>query len=448
MNVAELKPLVNDLNNQENFFYSPSSLVAIFNAATVIREEKKIIQLKGIFKKTGTANYGGNFYNKLKDEAGENSITLITPSLIHNSLNDNKTIEFNGFITRRVDKSGRIELLINFIELLAQRVNTFSEEETKKILLINKKVEAGFKDLDSFIKESVYHNKKLTVKIIMGRSAIIDTDIKDAMEAAVSLYNIEFHRVSLSSPAEIIKKIKEIDNDETDVLCVARGGGENLSVFDDAALCEAILNCKTIVASAIGHAQDVTLFEKLSDKKFITPTHFGNYLREIYNSAVAEMENSKAKLIKDITDNLNANYLQQIKNLEDQIKASKELHEKSVSELNINHEGQLKVLQEQISSLSTISKKSKDDSEAIVQELIRMHNQKLLDANELNLQKTEVLQKQIETLKNQQRQSELLLQQSNSLVENYKNNSTAVWVYAVIALIAGLILGALIFSGK
>ncbi len=46
MNVAELKPLVNDLNNQENFFYSPSSLVAIFNAATVIREEKKNYSIK------------------------------------------------------------------------------------------------------------------------------------------------------------------------------------------------------------------------------------------------------------------------------------------------------------------------------------------------------------------------------------------------------------------
>ena len=35
-------------------FFSPASIVAIFNAATVTKEEKKIIQVRGIFKKNGT----------------------------------------------------------------------------------------------------------------------------------------------------------------------------------------------------------------------------------------------------------------------------------------------------------------------------------------------------------------------------------------------------------
>lgn len=35
----------------ESIFYSPSSIVAIFNAAAITKEEKKPIQVKGIFKK-------------------------------------------------------------------------------------------------------------------------------------------------------------------------------------------------------------------------------------------------------------------------------------------------------------------------------------------------------------------------------------------------------------
>ena len=46
-------------------------------------------------------------------------------------------------------------------------------------------------------------------------------------EAAISLYDIEYHRISLSAPEEIIVKIKSLDTPGIDVICVARGGGEN-----------------------------------------------------------------------------------------------------------------------------------------------------------------------------------------------------------------------------
>ena len=161
--------------------FSPASIVAIFNAATVIKEEKRIIQVRGIFKKSGTASYGGFFYNRLKDEASDYSITLITSALMYHQLNHNKTIEFNGFITRRLDKQGRIELNINLVELLDERVNKFSEEDIKKISLISKKIEAGFKDLDSYIKNSLFNERKLVIKVIMGKSGIIDADINGAL---------------------------------------------------------------------------------------------------------------------------------------------------------------------------------------------------------------------------------------------------------------------------
>jgi hypothetical protein len=85
---------------------------------------------------------------------------LITPALIHNQIDDNKTIEFNGFITRKLDKEGRISIIINLIELITQQTNKFSEEEIKKITLINQKIEQGFKDLDAFIKNAIFNNRR------------------------------------------------------------------------------------------------------------------------------------------------------------------------------------------------------------------------------------------------------------------------------------------------
>ncbi|MES2331795.1 MAG: exodeoxyribonuclease VII large subunit [Bacteroidota bacterium] len=422
----------NTLAEKENTnpFFSPSSIVAIFNAATVTKEEKKIIQVRGIFKKTGTVNYQGYYYNSLKDEAGDNSITLLTSALMHNQLEDNKTIEFNGFITRRVEKQGRIQININLVELLAQRVNKFSEEETQKIILINKKVEKGFKDLDAHIKNAIFHNKRIVVKVIMGRSAIIDSDIKKAMEAAITLYDIEYHRISLSAPGEITSMIRLLDNQGADLICVARGGGENLEIFENPEICESIINAQTIIASAIGHAQDVTLFEKLADKKFITPTHFGNYLKEIYEKSIEEFEQSKAKLVHDITSQLSANYGKQIENLTEQLTANRTLHERTITETKLNYEEQKALLQNQLKAFEELASKT--------------------DLEKGNLYAMEIgaLKQQVLSLKEQQVQKDRLIEQAETLASNYKNQLNDVRpaygmriAIIIIAAIIGLAIG-------
>jgi exodeoxyribonuclease VII large subunit len=406
---------------ETNVFFSPSSIVAIFNAATVTREEKKIIQVRGIFKKIGTASYGGYYYNKLKDEASDNSITLLTSAIMHNQLADNKTIEFNGFISRKMEKDGKISIHINLVDLLAQRINKFSEEEIKKIGLLNKKVEKGFKDLDAHIKDAIFHNKKISVKVIMGRSGIIDADIKKAMEEAVTLYDLEFHRISLASPAEIIKTIKTLDAQGADLICIARGGGENLEIFENQEICDSIIDTQTIIASAIGHAQDVSLFEKLADKKFITPTQFGNYLKEIYNNTLEEFEQSKAKLVHDISTQLAANYGKQIQNLADQLKSNSELHEKTLAETKRSNEEQQLLLQNKLKSFEELATRTN------------------LEKTNLYAIETGALKQQLSSLQEQQIQKDKLLKQAEGIVSDKRQGISIGWVIA--AAILGLTIG-------
>jgi exodeoxyribonuclease VII large subunit len=447
---------------EESVFFSPSSIVAIFNAATVTKEEKKIIQIRGIYQKKGTVLYGGNYYDRLQDEAGENSITLIVSTLLHNQLEDNKTIEINGFITRRLDKQGRIDIFINMIELLTQRVNKFSEEDTKKILLINKKVELGFKDLDSHIKTSVFNNKRLSIKVIMGKSGIIDSDIKKAMESSMALYDIEYHRVSLTAPEEILSKINMLDVPGTDIICLARGGGENLKIFDNLDICECILNRNAIIASAIGHAEDVSLFEKLADKKFITPTQFGNYLKEIYNSTVEELAKSKAKLVHDLTTQFTANYGKQIQNLNEQLKASKELHEKTMADVNKNNAGQLEVLTVKLKSFEELANKTSREKQDLhlnevtilkkqIGDLILNHQTQLDKLSSIQAERAQLVQDKIKILEEQESQKDKMIRQANELASSYKNeleisrSKSGVNIWAVIiAVITGIIIGLLI----
>lgn len=459
---AENEKLHEVINN--SVYFSPGSLLAIFNAHITVKEERKIIQVRGIFKKSGTASYGGYYYNRLKDEASDNSITLITSALIHNQLNDNKTIEFNGFITRRLDKQGRIELIINLIELTAQKINKFSEQEIKKITLINQKVLTGFVDLDAFIKNAIFHNTKLSVKIIMGKAGIINSDINKAMGEAVALYDIEYHRVSLSSPSEIISKIKSLDTPETDIICVARGGGENLQIFEDLDICNEILECKTIIASAIGHADDVSLFEKMADKKFITPTQFGSYLKDIYNSTVGEFQKSKAKIIQDTRTELTTLYNKQIENLSMQLKSTKELNDKTLADVKKNHIEQMATVTAKLKSFEEVVNKTTEEKTKLykvetdnlkkqIEDISKIHQDQLLKMNSLQDTQIKSLNDQILNFRSEQIQKEKMINQANSLAENAQKQLKDTQgkaklniVAIIIAVVVGLIIGAILFG--
>lgn len=312
--------------NQNVNIYSPASVISIVNKAFVLPEEKKIIQVKGVYQKAGKESYGGHYYDRIKDEASDFTVTLVTANLVHNQLKDNTTVLFTCFLSRKIDKQGRVEFHLNFIELVNVTPNKYSDEDIKKIEIINSKLKSGIKDLDSQIKQHAYLDTPLKIVVIIGKTAIIDNDIKTALGAAVAHYSINYVRVSFTSIKDISDCILHYDATDVDVICVARGGGDDLAVFEKPELVESILNRKKIIASAIGHADDITLFEKVADKKFAAPTAFGNYLKQVYNETVEELAKSKAKLQKDISDQLKVIYDGQIKNLNTKIENASKLY--------------------------------------------------------------------------------------------------------------------------
>ena len=316
----------------------------------------------------------------------------------------------------------------------------------------------------NYIKTSVFNNNRLSIKVIMGKSAIIDSDIKKAMESSMALYDIEYHRVSLTAPEEILSKIKMLDIPGTDIICLARGGGENLKVFDNLDICEGILNRNAMIASAIGHAEDVSLFEKLADKKFITPTQFGNYLKEIYNSTVEELAKSNAKLVLDLTTQFTANYGKQLQNLNDQLKASKELHEKTMAGVNKNNAGQLEVLTVKLKSFEELANKTSKEKQELhlnevtilkkqIGDLTSNHQSQLEKLNAIQAERAQLVQEQIKTLQGQESQKDKMIDQANELALDYKNQleaakakSGANLLIIIASVIIGIIIGFVMFG--
>jgi len=433
-------------------FYSPSAIIVTFNAALQNLTERELLPIKGIYQFVEGINYGGFFYDKLKDEATDKSIKLLVPALLRKDLKNNTTIEIYGYISRKLDNYGRIELQIVITELIEQRANKFSDEDFKKIVLLNRKTEIGFKDLDSLIKKKIFDQQSISVHIIMGKNAIIDNDIKKQLSEGIALYNIEFHRVSLTTPLEITSKIASLDSYGADVICLSRGGGDNIEIFDKPEICEAALNRKSIIASAIGHADNITLFEKISDKKFTTPTAFGQYLKEIYNNTIHDFEQSKAKLAEDIKRTLEANYSQQISNLTQQLTAMKDLNVKALADKEALF--QKTILETK--TLYTTQTGNLTNQIATIQEQFAIQ---LKEKQDVLAEKEKNLNTHIASLVREKEEKDKLLLQANSITAQFntsveslqKQNASlqsgrikAIVIASVVALILGFVISKLI----
>ena len=220
--------------------YSPASIINILANAISVPGTNRIIALRGVYLAKGREPYGGFYYDQLKDEASDFAITLVVPAIIRNQLTNNKTIEVICYITRRATRDGSVILQANVTDLVNQTQNKYTEEEIRALEIQQLKSEKGFRDLDSYIKSCIFEGRKPNVTIILGRSAVIQHDIIGQMSEAVSLYNIKFLQTTINSVPDITAAIQSVNNPETDVIVIARGGGDQeIETFNKPELAEA-----------------------------------------------------------------------------------------------------------------------------------------------------------------------------------------------------------------
>ncbi len=311
-----------------NISYTPASLLHIFNSVLAPAQTKKIISLKGIYVPGKGVSYSGFYYDTLKDEATDALMTLVVPALLRNELRPNKTIEFYGYITKRVvANAGRIEIHAVITQLLVQTANKYSEKELRAMDIQQQKAETGYRDVDSFIKGKIVREETVRITLLIGKTAIIDSDIKHALEGSIGFYAVRFERINLSSEGEILEALRRFNNSQlNDVLVVSRGGGENMEVFNSPSLAGYCLELEPYFVTAIGHKENTSLVQKVADKAFITPTALGQYLNTLYNETVEELQHSKARLVETITLQLSTNYDKQVAKLQEKIRQMEELN--------------------------------------------------------------------------------------------------------------------------
>ena len=219
------------------------------------------------FRKTSS----GHLYFTLKDENSAISCVMFKSKAYSLSFvpeNGNKVI-CSGSISM-FEASGSLQLYVNTLKLDGIGDLYRQYEELK-----NKLFNEGLFD-DDHKKEipTLYPSK---VAVLCGKDSAALSDIKVQFNRRWPLCEVDYYPVIVQGsegPSSMIKTLKDIDTLGYEIIVLARGGGsfEDLFCFNDERLVRTIYNLNTFIITGVGHQQDFTLVDFVSDRRAPTPT--------------------------------------------------------------------------------------------------------------------------------------------------------------------------------
>lgn len=256
--------------NSDKYIFSVSELNSIIKELFDNTPFFKKLTLKGELSNYKGKNISGHLYFSLKDN--ESTIKCVmfkydTFSLT-SDFKDGDEVILEGslssyvpsgtyqFIVKKMNKEGEGDILLKKKELIErlEKEGLFDISRKKNILVYPK-----------------------NIGIIVGKNSAASKDLEFNLTRRRPLSNISFYYSLVqgeNASINIIKRLLEADNDNNDVLILARGGGSNedLNAFDDEMLVRTIVSLKTPLISAIGHEINKSICDLVSDRYASTPT--------------------------------------------------------------------------------------------------------------------------------------------------------------------------------
>lgn len=219
------------------------------------------------FRKTSS----GHLYFTLKDENSAISCVMFKSKAYSLSFvpeNGNKII-CSGSISM-FEASGSLQLYVNTLKLDGIG-DLYRQYEELKNKLFN---EGLFDDDPKKEIPTLYPSK---VAVLCGKDSAAMSDIKIQFNRRWPLCEVDYYPVIVQGsegPSSMIKTLKDIDTLGYEIIVLARGGGsfEDLFCFNDERLVRTIYNLNTFIITGVGHQQDFTLVDFVSDRRAPTPT--------------------------------------------------------------------------------------------------------------------------------------------------------------------------------
>lgn len=250
-------------------------------------------------------HYSGHLYFTLKDENAQINCVMFkssTLSLKFEPKNGDKVIVNAN--TSLFESTGQLQLYVQKILPYGLGDLYVKYEELK-----NKLSQDGYFD-DNHKKQlkTKYLNR---VAVLVGDKSAAMSDIKTIFARRWPYCNVDYYPVLVQgndAANNIIEKLLQVDNNNYDLIILARGGGsfEDLFCFNDEKLVKCIYRLKTFIVTGIGHEQDFTLADFVADLRAATPTAAVEIVTPSINEVVEEIDNYHIKLNTIIHNKLNA----------------------------------------------------------------------------------------------------------------------------------------------
>ncbi|MCJ8153015.1 hypothetical protein MKJ01_04450 [Chryseobacterium sp. SSA4.19] len=301
--------------------YSPASIIGLFNNALKLNATVNLIYLKGRYSYGGGKAYVNYYYDFLYSESDNTSIGVKMPGLLRSKITNNEIYTLRGFIEKRV-KNSSIELIFVVDELISQEEKSVFEDDFKRYDLIQKKLEKGSQDIETFIRDKILRSEKARIANIYGHNAIVQKDFYEGLDISSKDFDIDDYTCNITSATSISDLLDTISAKGYDVIALVRGGGDKQSfeVFNNLLLAEKLISIPAITITALGHTADETLLDKLADKRFHLPHDYGSGLHAILNKLTEEKSNSRALLIEEVKKDVSKQFVEQVSTLTGQLK--------------------------------------------------------------------------------------------------------------------------------
>lgn len=378
--------------------HNPSELVLMLNNWITSKVPHRIIQLRGIYKRTNSLCYNGFYYDTLKDENREETLSIKLSDSHRCSLQHDKIAHISGILSRWVSPNGQIKLTFEVTRVEGIEERATDETELRRSELRQRKSAKGFKNIDTLLEGLLFKDHTPRIALLLAEGSITLSDFEAGVKAAKAAIDFEEHRIPFSRSKELAFKLQQLDSDAYDVIAIVRGGGSGIEALDELDILSTIVELKTPIIGAIGHVEEQLFVKQILDKVAPTPNGLGQYFSDLVERISEEKNHSRAvlteKIKKQFESQLAASHKQnkelqeKLLNLDQTQKKNTETMAQATKQL----EGQLsatqkrnKELQEKLSKLSLTQKQN---AEAI------------LETNKQQQQHNAALQEQLKQLGN------------------------------------------------
>lgn len=286
----------------------------------------KIINIKGIFKPGNGVLYANYYYDNLKDENTNTQIKFLVPSSIRNRMKPDSLVIARGMVCKRIDAlKSSVELQFRVDSIVEEvKEQAIDKDEVKRIELRQRKVAAGFKNVDSMLESMLLKGERPRVALVLPTTNRVLEDFEHGKRAASLAIDFVDRTVTFTHTSDLCNVLRTLDGLGFNAIALVRGGGiDSKTDVDKPEVIETVVGMKTPFISGLGHAPEIIFLRQVADKWTPNPNALGQYFAEIVEKAAEKRTNSRAALVKEVEGQFKNQIQEQSKqltNLQEQLK--------------------------------------------------------------------------------------------------------------------------------